>query len=81
MKKCHLGAACDVKARVQALQHEFETMFMSEEESVVNFARKLSKVTTQLRSIGQNIDNGFLVAKLLREAHAKSNSITSSIEK
>ena len=55
-------------------------MFMGEEESVADFAGKLSKVATQLRSLGEKIDDGVLVAKLLRAAPAKFDAITSSIE-
>ena len=48
---------------------------------MVNFARKLYKVDTQLRSLGEKIDDGVLVPKLLRAALEKFNAITSSIEK
>ena len=53
LKTRHMGAAHVIKARVQALRCEFETMFMGEEESVANFAGKLSKVATQIRSLGR----------------------------
>ena len=75
-----MGAACVINARVQALQHEFETMFMVEEESVVDFARKISKVNTQLRSLGEKINGGVLGAKLLGAAPAKFHAITYFIE-
>ena len=75
-----MGAAHVIKARVQALRCEFETMFMGEEESVANFAGKLSKVATQIRSLGEKIDDGVLAAKLLRAAPAKFDAITSSIK-
>ena len=81
LKTRHMGATRVIKARVQALRHEFETMFMGEEESVADFAGKLSKVATQLRSLGGKIDDGVLAAKLLRAAPAKFDVITSSIEK
>ena len=80
LKIRHMGAARVIKARVQALRPEFETMFMGEEESVADFAGKLSKVATQLRSLGEKIDDGVLAAKLLRAAPAKFDAITSSIE-
>ena len=60
LKTRHMRATRVIKARVQALRHEFETMFMGEEESVANFAGKFS---TQLRSLGEKIDDGVLVAK------------------
>ena len=81
LKTRHMGAARVIKARVQALRCEVETIFMGEEESVADFAGKLSKVATQLRSLGEKIDDGVLVAKLLRSAPAKFDAITSSIEK
>ena len=46
-----------------------------------DFAGKLSKVATQLRSLREKIDDGVLVAKLLRAAPRKFDAITSSIEK
>ena len=76
-----MGATRIIKARVQALRREFETMFMGEEESVADFAGKLSKVATQPRRLGEKIDDGVLVAKLLRAAPGKFDAITSSIEK
>ena len=44
LKTKHVEAAHVVKARVQALQLEFETIFMGEEKSVLDFAAKLYKV-------------------------------------
>ena len=70
-----------MKARVLALQHEFETMFIGEEESVADFAGKLYKVATQLRSLGEKIHDGVLVSKILRAAPEKFDAITSSIKK
>ena len=43
---------------------------------MADFARKLSKVATQLRSLGEKTDDGVLVAKLLRAAPAKFDAIT-----
>ena len=80
LKTRQMGAARVIKARVQALRREFETIFMVEEESMTNFVGKLSKVATQLRSLGEKIDDGFLAAKLLRATPAKFDAITSSIE-
>ena len=51
-------------------------MFMGEEESVADFAEKLSKVVTQLRSLGEKINDGALVSKLLRAAPIKFDGIT-----
>ena len=69
LKTRHMGAARVIKG-----------VFMGEEELVADFAGKLSKVATQLRSLGEKIDDGVLVAKLLRATPAKFDAITSSIE-
>ena len=44
LKTRHVGADCVIKARVQALRHE---LIMGEEESMPDFARELSSVTSQ----------------------------------
>ena len=75
-----MGAAHVIITRDQALRLEFETMLMGEEESVADFVGKLSKVVTQLRSLGEKIDDGVLAAKLLRAAPAEFDAITSSIK-
>ena len=80
LKTRHMGAARVIEARVQDLRREFETMFMGEEESVANFAGKLSKVATQLRSLVEKIDDGVLVAKLLRAASKNFDAFSSYIE-
>ena len=80
LKTRHMGATRVIKARVQALRHEFETIFMGEEESVADIAGKLSKAASQLRSLEEKIDDGVLVAKLLRAAPENFDAITSSIE-
>ncbi|XP_078437386.1 uncharacterized protein LOC144707943 [Wolffia australiana] len=80
LKAKYVGTSRVVKARVQALRREYETSFMGEEESVVDFAGKLSKIATQLRSLGENIDEAEVISKLLRSAPAKFDGITSSIE-
>ena len=81
LKTRQMGATHVIKARVQALRREFETIFVVEEESMAEFVGKLSKVSSQLRSLGEKIDDGVLVSKLLRAAPEKFDAITSSIEK
>ena len=80
LKTRHMGAARVIKARVQALRCEFETIFLGEEELVADFAEKLFKIATQLRRLEEKIDDGVLVSKLLRAARAKFDAIASSIE-
>ena len=45
LKTRHMRTARVIKARVQALRHEFETMFMGEEESMADFSGKLLRLS------------------------------------
>lgn len=53
------------KARIQALKQEFETLMMSKEEPIGEFEGKLSRVILQLWSLGQRVEEGNIVVKLL----------------
>ena len=81
LKTRHVGHARIIKARVHAVRHEFETMFMGEEELVVDFDGKLSKVATQLRSLEEKIDDGGFSHQTSSNSHRKAYFVTSSIEK
>ncbi|XP_078436630.1 uncharacterized protein LOC144707399 [Wolffia australiana] len=76
----NLGASRVHNARVQALKREFKLLIMGEDELVSDFAGKLSKVIAQRRTMGEKLEEGDVVAKLLRVTLAKFDSITSSIE-
>ncbi|XP_078446578.1 uncharacterized protein LOC144715516 [Wolffia australiana] len=79
LKTKNLGVARVQNARVQALKCEFELLIMGEDELVSDFAGKLSKVVTQLRTMGEKLE-GDVVAKLLQATPTKFDSIISSIE-
>ena len=55
-------------------------MFIGEEESVVYFIGKLSKVADQLINLEEEIEDRVLVSKLLRLALANFDAIALSIE-
>ena len=55
-------------------------MFIGEEESVVDFIGKLSKVADQQINLEEKIKDRVLVAKLLRVALSNFDAITLSIE-
>ena len=68
------------KVKIRTLKHEFEMLTMREEESVAYFAAKLTKLVAHMRSLGEKIDEGTIVSKLLRATPAKYDPIKSSME-
>lgn len=75
-----LGADRVKKARVQTLKTEFENMSMKDTETVDEFSMKLSGLVTNIRTLGEKIDEGYVVKKILRAAPTKFLQITSAIE-
>ncbi|KAL8101432.1 hypothetical protein AgCh_033358 [Apium graveolens] len=65
-KIMRLGAERARQARVQTLMIEFEMMKMTEEESIEDFSLKLSGLMTNMRALGETVQENYLVKKLLR---------------
>ena len=76
----NVSVECVKKAKIQMLKHEFEMLTMREEESVANFAAKLTMLVAHMRSLGEKIAEGVIVSKLLHATPTKYDPITSSIE-
>ena len=53
---------------------------MGEDEVGVDFATKLTKVTNDIRSIGESLTKGEVIQKLVRVAPEKFDSVTSSMD-
>ena len=68
------------KAKIQILKREFEMLMMREEESIADFATKLTRLVAHIRSLGEKIAEGIIVSKLLRATPEKYDPITSSME-
>lgn len=76
----NMGVARVKKAKLQALKREFDTLLMREEEPVSEFIGKLSRVVNQIRGLGEKLEEGTVVAKLLHATPSKFDHITSSME-
>lgn len=53
---------------------------MGENESMTYFSRKLSRLVTQIKNLGEKMEEYTVVAKLLRATPAKFNSLNTSLE-
>ncbi|GJT49321.1 retrotransposon protein, putative, unclassified [Tanacetum coccineum] len=80
LKTTYMGADRVKTARVQTLKAEFEVLSMKEMESVDEFATKLSNVVSNIRALGDKIEETYVVKKLLRAVPSKFVQIASTIE-
>ncbi|XP_074378471.1 uncharacterized protein LOC141720009 [Apium graveolens] len=75
-----LGAERVKQAKVQTLKAEFESLNMKDTEMIDDFALKLNALVTNIRALGETIEESYVVKKLLRSMPSKFLHITSSIE-
>ena len=62
------------------LNREFEMLMMREEEFVLDFTAKLTKLVAHTQILDEKIAEGIIVSKLLRATLVKYDPITSSME-
>lgn len=75
-----LGAERVKTARVQTLKGEFETLVMKETETIDDFSMKLGALVSNMRALGETVNESYMVKKLLRAVPTKFVQITSAIE-
>ncbi|KAL8102842.1 hypothetical protein AgCh_027386 [Apium graveolens] len=68
------------KMKVQNLKAEFESLTMKETEQLDNFCMRLIGLVTNIRALGENIKETYVVKKLLRAVPTKFLQIASAIE-
>ncbi|KAD0890838.1 hypothetical protein E3N88_43583 [Mikania micrantha] len=68
------------KARLQTMRSELEAMKMKPNETVCDFARKLSSIKAKFKSLGGTLKDKVLVRKLLNSVPKKFLPIVASIE-
>ncbi|XP_074336837.1 uncharacterized protein LOC141674009 [Apium graveolens] len=68
------------KARTQTLKVEFESLSMKDSESLDDLCMKMNGLVTNIRALGEEIEETYVVKKLLRAVPAKFLLISSTIE-
>lgn len=66
--------------RVQTLKAEFETMSMKETEAFDEFSTRVTNIVSTMRSLGDTVDESYVVKKLLRAVPSKFVQIASTLE-
>lgn len=67
-------------ARIQTLKSEFEALTMREDEKIDDFQEKMNGIVSNIRALGEKMDEAYTVKKLLRAVPTKFLQITSTIE-
>ena len=71
LKKLHVGAEHVVQSRIQFLRREFENLSMRKDEKVSEYSLRFTKVLSELRDLGENLEEKDVVSKLLRSLQQK----------
>ena len=80
IKVMSLGAEKVKVAKAQTLKCEFEAMCMKESEQLDEFYLKLNSLMTNIRALGEKVEEAYVVKKLLRAVPSKFLPIASAIE-
>nr|GEW02751.1 hypothetical protein [Tanacetum cinerariifolium] len=80
LKTTFMGADRVRTARIQTLKVKFEALSMKESESVDEFAVKVSNIVSTMRTLGDTVDESYVVKKLLRAVPTKFLQIASTLE-
>ncbi|XP_074322914.1 uncharacterized protein LOC141659884 [Apium graveolens] len=75
-----MGAERVKEAKVQTLKGEFESLVMKETDQVDDFCIKLSGIVTNIRVLGETMEESSVVRKILRAVPEKFLQIASNIE-
>ena len=80
LKVMCVGADRVQKAKVQTLKTEFENLNMKETDHIDDFCMKLYGVVTNIRVLGEKMEESNVVKKLLRAVPSRYLQIASTIE-
>ncbi|KAK1361327.1 hypothetical protein POM88_045801 [Heracleum sosnowskyi] len=80
IKTMSQGADRVKKARIQTLKAEFEVMSMKDTEQLDDFYIKLNGIVSNIRELGEEVKESYVVKKILRVVPAKFLQIASIIE-
>ena len=80
IKMMCMGVEQVKEAIVQALKGEFKSLIMNEMEKIEDFCMKLSGIVTNIRVLGETMEESSVVRKILRAVPDKFLQIASNIE-
>lgn len=80
LKTLYMGSDRVRTTKVQTLKAEFEVLTMKESETVDDFSGKLSNIVNNIRALGDNMEEAYVVKKILRAVPSRFLQLASTIE-
>ena len=75
-----MGVDHVVQSKIQSLRREFENLAMKKDEKASDFSFRFTKIISELRDLGERLEEKEAVAKRLRSMPVKYDSQTFSLE-
>ena len=76
----HVGVDHVVQSKIQSLRQEFENLAMKKDKTVSDFSSRFTMIISELRDLGEQLEEKEVVAKFLRSMPVKYDSLTFSLE-
>lgn len=80
LKNCYGGGDKLKKVKLQALRSQYELLYMTSLETVVEFFKRMITLTNQMESYGEKITNLMQIDKVLRTLTSNFDHIVVAIE-
>ena len=69
-----------IQLRINVLQREFENLAMKKVEKVSDFSSRFINIVSELRDLGDRLEEKEVISKLLRSMRVRNDSLTISLE-
>ena len=80
LRQRNLGVDRVIQSRIQGLRRDLEMLTMGKSDSVVDFAMKFTHIISDLRNLGEVMEEKEVVRRFLRATPAKFDALTLSLE-
>ena len=80
LRQRNLGVDRVIQSRIQGIRRDLEMLTMGKSDSVVDFAMKFTYIVSDLRNLGEAMEEKEVVRRFLRATLAKFNALSLSLE-
>ena len=80
LRQRNLGVDRVIQSRIQGMKRDFELLTMGKTDFVMDFATKFTHIVSELRNLGETMDEKDVVRRFLRVTPSKFNALTLSLE-
>ena len=80
LRQRNLGVDRVIQSRIQGMKRDFELLSMAKTYSIVDFAKKFTQLVSDLRNLGEKMEERDVVRRFLRATPSKFDALTLSLE-